>query len=213
MKPYLGPLYLLLTMLVLQFLTSNGILPSQDQQLEMLLSWVASGGLFLIFAIAVAEHTVGVNAYFPGAVIILLAMSATAGDYLRTIQTFMAIVLGQLVGYIISYMVGRVGRFEASSTSTQSLTSWKMFGFFLAFAHPHSGAATSFAFGASGRNAWQSGYCVLLFTICWSIFWTVMSVFGLGTLFATVGFDLVVYIFIAAWLVLIFWTQSATRRY
>lgn len=196
------PLVILVIVISIEIGARLSIIPSTNALVGWLSSAMVSAGPASIFVFSCLEHMVGINVYFPGALVILVGMSVTVDNANLILPTFGAIVLGQLTGYILSFYAGRIFDFRKASTrgarqgggraaSTVS---------FFTFAHPHSGALTAFSLGSSGAPFLIFFGSVTRALLFWSPFWAVVSYFGLLRVVDEAGWDLVFFTYLGIWL-------------
>ena len=208
MKPLLPPLSLILTVVILWLAQSWGVLPSTQTLLAIISDQVVMAGVIAIGVVAILENTVGLNTYFPGAVVILGVMAATYGDPAAGFKTFVSIVVGQSIGLCISWAVGvRFG--TATQSKIKSSDGWRSYLLLVAFWHPHSAAVTSFALGA--RHHSHALLIILGGCFVWSIFWALVMYFGLGSVVQEIGWDYVTIAVAIVWLAFELWSSWKSR--
>src|SRR2546423_8868445 len=93
----LPPIGLLAVVGILFAMAQFGMAPSPTALVEHLSHALGEGTSPFIFAAALIEGTVGVNAYFPGAFVILMAMASAHGLLARALRIFASIVGGAVV--------------------------------------------------------------------------------------------------------------------
>lgn len=197
------PTIILLVVLCLEVGAHFSFIPNTNEVAEWITLAIATVGLLGIFVFSIFEHSVGVNVYFPGALVILLGMSATADDASLILPTFFSIVAGQLVGYSISFFFGRYfdfsvmpqinGKVVGQRKAVRAIS-------FLTFAHPHAGAITAYSQGASGREYISFLKALLPTLFFWSVLWASVAYLGLLTIVEGTGWDVVFFTYLAIWI-------------
>jgi hypothetical protein len=195
-KRILPPVGLLLALFFLWLGEAYSIFPPVDQILNELGGLLWKVGWFAIVLIAAFENIVFLNVYIPGSIVILGVMTSTAGDPLAAVAVFTAILLGQLIGLLISEYIGsknyNVKGYDKSAKRIIYIT-------LLLFCHPHSASGTAFALGA---HQVRSRFMIIMIGCSiWSTFWGLLMYFGVGEFVRTIGWDYVTFIFAICWII------------
>ena len=193
------PIILLAIMISVDVAASFDLIRSSGDFFEYLSGIIRDSNRFYVFGFTILEHTVLLNVYFPGAIVIIVAMGATHGDILAAFATYIAILTGQIVGYAISYYAGKF----QSSRRDNSYSVAQQAGYFFTFAHPHSAALTCFILGTNNVKIYQFFILLIPSTIFWSLIWAVIAYFGLFELVGDLGWDYIFYSYLIIWIVLI----------
>lgn len=164
-----------------------GIIPSHEQIYQMTGSFFDKYGPLAVAPISFAENIIGVNAYFPGSVAILTAMTLTAGKPSIAIMTFFSIIIPSFCAHQINYLIGRRLRRREDGADqeinkdgrySQNLTANILF--MSTMWHPHFAALTSID---AGSQKMPYRRFILLFGFwftLWNIFWgATMYSFGI----------------------------------
>lgn len=192
------PLMLIAAVGILWIAQNFGLLPKTNVLLDYVSNEVIVGGVVAIAVVAMLENIVGLNTYFPGAVVILGVMAATYGDPAAGFKTFLAIVTGQISGLSVSRLIGL--RAMNSPDDLEHRASWTSLLLLVAFWHPHSAAATAFALGSRHHPRGQA--IVLVGCLIWSVFWALVMYFGVGSFIKEVGWDYITIGVAVIWLAL-----------
>ena len=164
-------------------LESIGIIPGQKWLMEGLSAFFDSHGLPAVAACSLIENVAGLNVYFPGAIVILTAMSLSAGDPARALATFAAIVLPSLLAHCFNFFLGRLGksgfgaRTKNRNTDRVEEASPSLVEFVLALWHPHTGAIVSIRSGAAGFPFRQFLLRLIPVSLAWNSFWGLLMYF------------------------------------
>lgn len=141
-----------------------------EAQAAWVIGYLRSASVVVIVAIAAIENIVGLTAWFPGSVAILVAMAATGGRPSRAIAVFAAIVIGAFVGQVVDFWYGRL---VARPPQRYSLGRTDITGAVLTYWHPQLGSIYSAQRGARGLQF--SSFVVLLalvwfpWNVCWGL--------------------------------------------
>ena len=203
MRRLLPPVTFLLFVLTLEAGAHFSIIPSTNEVADWIVVVIATAGLLGIFVFSIFEHSVGINVYFPGALVILLGMSSTTENAALVFPTFLSIVAGQFIGYSISFFLGRYFDFSVMLQLNGTIVGQRQAVraiSFLTFAHPHSGAITAYSQGTSGRS-YRSFIKTLLPTLLfWSVLWASVAYFGLLSIVNEAGWDVVFFSYLTIWI-------------
>jgi membrane protein DedA with SNARE-associated domain len=169
---------LLSFLLVLSALSTWGFIPPLGELTAQLNDLFDAHGVISIGIISFIENVIGLNAFFPGSIVILLAMSMTAGDPERALITFLFIYIPAVAAHNINYMLGVLG-FSASkpdegrrikTTSKSSIA----YLFAITFWHPHFTALSCLTAGAEGMKYRKFIFWFLSVSLPWNIFWALL---------------------------------------
>jgi len=167
----LPPIGLLAVVGILFAMAQLGIAPSPTDLVARLSHALGEGSALFIFAAALIEGTVGVNAYFPGAFVILMAMASAHGLLARALRIFVSIVGGAAVAQHLDFAIGR--RFAGSSEQPRTRR-WRLLRGALTYWHPQLGSAYSLQLG-SERTSYREFLLILAGTwLPWNLFWGVL---------------------------------------
>ena len=201
-----------MALLLIGLLSSLGWIPSVHELSDMLGRFFEKGGLPVIGMASFAENTIGLNVYFPGAIVILVAMALTAGDLPRALMTFLVILIPSMLAHLMNYGLGRWlgGRVNVeghtSGGDPSRFAKGRMWGLFLAsYWHPHLAAVTSYAAGTEGVGVGAFLRVFVVASLLWNSFWgIVMYNFG-EVAGATRNLIPLFYVYVVGWLLLGIW--------
>ena len=213
------PLALLALVLSLEALAALGILPSSDVLLSRLSRMLETWGLVVVVLFAFLENVVGFNVYFPGSVVLLAAMSLTAGNPLRAIQVWIAIVIPSIAAQQLNYVIGRVmrrswNRSGAPTATRPSFKSEKSLWLLSisTYWHPHFAAITSIECGARAVPYIKFLKSMLAASASWYVAWGLIMYFA-GALFASGGnWKILIIAYLSGWIVLEVVKELRERR-
>ncbi len=201
---------------LLKVLSSAGLTPSLEAMAAKLTALFVTGGLPIIGMASFAENLVGLNVYFPGAIVIVIAMSLTAGDLPRAFATYAAITGPAMGAQVLNYLAGRFfGNRLRPAAATESRRRggsgvWAVF--LTTFAHPHLAALTCFAAGSEGLRLRQFLVLLVVSGVLWSTAYATV-IYNLGAVAgATENLIPVFYSYAAVWLVWGIWAFFRDER-
>jgi hypothetical protein len=172
------------------------MIPRPAEVLESLASALGTANLRFIAVCAFVENLVIVNAYFPGAFVILFAMAATHGDHSRALITFATIAGMSVIAQHVNFFVGRLSRGRAG-VRTAAVGA---VGGLLNYWHPQLGALYSFRSGFSQSTYWQFLRAIGAWAT-WTLFWGVLM-YELGSVPLTGNsFVGIFVIYLVGWLI------------
>lgn len=203
-----APLFILIFVSVVNLLVHYKVIPPPSVLIVELKKWFGMYGLPLISAFAFLESIVGFNVYFPGSVVILVAMSLTAGRPYQAVLLWFLIVIPFIVGYNIDFLIGRLLSPHVGGSKSTDINlaarrgSWNLWILFLStFWHPHFAAVTSSACGASSISYKCFLRHLLPASLLWNSFWGV-TMYYLGRISnGNLDFTRTSYIFLIVWLI------------
>lgn len=166
-------------------LTAWGVIPPPEVLIEQIVHLFNRHGLPIVAFFSFVENVVGVNAYFPGSIVILSSMALTAGNPTLAVLTFLAIFIPALFAQVFSYLLGK--RFQTDDIVNESLPpaenknanskTWLVF--LSTFWHPHLAALTCIAAGSEGVAFKRFVKYLLPTSLVWNSFWGItMYTFG-----------------------------------
>lgn len=172
--PLIYPQLILLgVLIILEFLRWIGFIPPPSELLKFFNQLIASGGWWLLLLISFLEHLVGVNVYFPGSIVIFVAVSSFIGQPWSTVLAVLATMTGAILAHQINFFIGR--RFRSKNIATQNIPTqsvrWKYLGMASMFWHPHFGALSAIVAGREGVRYWTATTIIIVATIFWQTLW------------------------------------------
>jgi membrane protein YqaA with SNARE-associated domain len=157
-----------------------GVLPSKLVLLDALRESYLRYGAPFIFLVSAVENIVGVNAYFPGSIVILAGMAMTSGKPEVALLTWLMIWAGCIGGNVLDYHLGRWRKnpSDHSENPRRSLSGTVTL-YLLSMWHPHYGALSSAIVGAEGVGFSTFLFGMLIGSFVWYVFWGgVMYIIG-----------------------------------
>jgi membrane protein DedA with SNARE-associated domain len=185
-------------MLILYGLSWLSVIPSPSELSTVLSRLFFTYGLSLVAVASFLENLVIVASYFPGALVIVTAMTLTSGDPHRALLTYFAIVLPAIAANISSYAVGHLTRPNQVTTarSNKALTVW----YATTYWHPQLAGITAMASAVEGVSFGRYLQCFLPISLSWTIVWAVL-LYHLGrVLDVTELFIPLFYLYLGVWL-------------
>jgi len=85
--------------------------PSEEETVKLVTNWLTEYGLLIVLIGSLLEALLFVGFYFPGSVIIFLAV-ASSPNPISAIKAVLAVSLGMLLGYSLNYMLGKYGWYK-----------------------------------------------------------------------------------------------------
>ncbi len=199
------PLFLLVLVLVLDLFGYVGILPSSAELSTSLKFLFSQYGFVAVAILTFFENLAVLNFYFPGSVIILTAMTLTAGDPPRAILTYITYLFSALIAQHINFFWGLLlkGKNQPITISslprfTEKTTLWLRF--LILFSHPQLASLCSIQTGSEGHKYRKILPYLFISTFIWSTFWGLTMYFiGLWNS-ASIDFKYLTYLYVIAWL-------------
>jgi len=199
-------LIILAALLILFLLSAYGLIMDPESLTVSLRSYFVKYGIPIVIVVSFIENIIGVNIYFPGSITILTAMSLTAGNPSKAIQTWLAIVIPSTFSQIVDYSIGRQiaiklpirNKSETIKAKKRSNLSKGLL--FLGYWHPHFAALTSAACGKSQMPFARFLGILIVSSLFWNIFWGItMYYYGAFTTESSTLFILF-FLYILCWM-------------
>lgn len=168
------PLSVVALLITSHILGAYGLIVPPSVVIQFMTERLRSGSLLFVATLSFIEGVALLNAYFPGAGVILIAMASTAGDLNRAILIFTTIVVGSALAHQLNYWAGRLlvgGSLDRNAMAEASPTLLEAFA---SYWHPHSGSLYSLRSGSDGVSYRQFGFRFVLAFGTWNIFWGVL---------------------------------------
>jgi len=148
-----------------------------------------------IAACAFIENLVAVNAYFPGAFVILFAMASTHGKLQSAFLVFAVIATASGSAQHLNFFAGRWLRRRMGEQALHV----SFMGGLANYWHPQLGAVYSFRAGVSGATYRQFGRALAAF-VMWTCFWGILM-YQLGAVPISGGsFVTIFVVYLSGWL-------------
>lgn len=166
-------LVLLAVLSLLEAARAGGCIPPPAEILRVVGRLIAGGGWWLLLLVSFAEHLAGVNVYFPGSMVIFVAVSSLAGKPEAALLTVLATITGAVLAHQVNFFLGR--RLRGRSPTQQEVstrpTSWRRLGMAVMFWHPHLGALTAIVAGREGVRYRTAAVTIIVSTVFWQALW------------------------------------------
>jgi membrane protein DedA with SNARE-associated domain len=167
---------LLAVLVSLEICKKSGLIPPPSELLQALGGFLERGGWPLLLLVSFVEHLAGVNVYFPGSVVIFVAVSSLTGRPLLAIASVSATATGAILAHQVNYLLGRqFRRRPEQSVSSRPRARWQTVGVSLLYWHPHFGALASIAAGREGVRYGRAFAVIALATVVWQSVWGVVA--------------------------------------
>lgn len=201
------PLFLIIIISFLYFLSLIDIFPSPNSILNYLKDIILKYGVLVILIVSFIENLFGFNSYFPGAVIILTAMSLTKGKLEEAALTFLLIYFPVLIATCINYFSGQfIGiRMKVKAETKRSLRKKLLFTCW----HPYLASITSFQSGFNQIPFKVFFWNFIPISLMWNLFWAIIA-YNYGSVLTNNG-DFFLIIFLVYLLVWIFYEILSSR--
>ncbi|OGG77696.1 hypothetical protein A3F56_00370 [Candidatus Kaiserbacteria bacterium RIFCSPHIGHO2_12_FULL_55_13] len=197
-------------------------LPPQAEVIELARGYFQTYGLITVFICAMLEAMLLVGWYFPGSLVIVLAVVVAGNDIAQVIGVAVVTTLGFLVAYTFNYFMGEYGWYklfaalgfrEPLEKAQKQLTKYGPRAIFLTYWHPNLGALTATAAGILFVPFRTFIVYSIGATVVWDTFWTIVG-YTLGNTAITVIGPKFVVAFIALWIacIFIFRTKSEAAK-
>lgn len=152
---------------------SAGLIPPPAEILQSVGRLIAGGGWWLLLLVSFAEHLAGVNVYFPGSMVIFVAVSSLAGKPEAALLSVLATISGAILAHQVNFYLGR--RLRGRSLTQQEVstrpTSWRRWGMAVMFWHPHLGALAAIVAGREGMRYRTAAATIVVSTVFWQATW------------------------------------------
>lgn len=196
----------------LHALSVLGIIRDQAAMAESLRQFFRNEGLPAVGLVAFVESLVVVNLYFPGSVVILLAMSLSAGSVELAFVTYLWIVFPSAVAHVVNYGFGRFGGAKiAKLLDGYSGGEPSTIGFVLASGHPHTAALASVHAGWSRMPVARYFSRFIPLSVAWCTFWAIVMYNMDGVAGGVTDYWIyLVYAYLILWMCWDFWRRRGT---
>lgn len=178
MKRYLYfvrmPLSIITIYLLFYLIFYFEILPPLSEIEKYLLLYYKEYGLYAVGFLSFIENLPAVNAYFPGSIAILTAMSITNGNPLLGFQTYLTIYFFAFISYNISFFIGKFFVSKDLKKNSTSNNKSLFLLFFSTFWHPHSASLTSLGVGSEGITYRKFLIYTIIVSFFWNSFWALL---------------------------------------
>lgn len=191
-------LILLVFVVALLAMGHYGVIPSPEEMLDRLKRLFDQYGVAIVALFSFLENIPGLNAYFPGSIVILSAMAMTAGHPGKAISTFSFIVVSSFIAYHVSYFVGR--RSLASVGPKHQSHLLYIASFFGHMWHPHFAALKCLKSGKDRLTYKRFITYLVPCSLFWNCFWgiTMYNYGGLSTKMNSLIYLFILYLVIWA---------------
>jgi len=147
------PISALIFYLSILALWKTGIIPSPNNILQFLESLYGSYGLIGLFIASLLEGIVYLGLYFPGSLIVTLAVILSDGSFLSLLSISLVVATALTVSAFVSYLLGRrIIKNKIAKTLLTKRSSKEFRWFVLAMIHPNTLGFYSFSWGVKGGS-------------------------------------------------------------
>jgi membrane protein DedA with SNARE-associated domain len=187
MQKLLFPLLLLAGLIVLVLIYQILDLPTNEELVEIVKVYFKLYGYPVLFFSALIEAIPGINLYYPGSTIILLAAAFSKSGQLNIVGVVFLTTLAFMLAYLFNYWIGKRGihrffiRFGLSESLEKTRIKIEKHGnkwIWISFVHPNLGALTAVSFGILKISLNKFVPHSLAALILWNTFWGALSYFG-----------------------------------
>ena len=223
LKTIKAPLIILFVIIFLEILAYYQVIPTIDEITVIITDAVENSGLLVVGLISFLENLVGLNVYFPGSVIILIAMTQTAGDPQRAFVTYLVIYAFAFMAYNVNFLIGKYYFKSVDEIKEKKLpyiddkkykNMW--FQFLTTFWHPHFAAVTCLYVGSKGYRYMEILKYMVVASFIWNSLWAIVLYnVGLVTKTTSLNFKGLVYLYLIGWIILEtykYYKKSRKRR-
>jgi len=190
-------LFVVLIIIVFYILEySNLILPEKELE-RIIVEYLNSYGILLLFFISFFENLMGINIYFPGSVAILFGMANTAGNPKLAFFTFASIFIGSLLSNLINVTIGKrlhLGNKETRLPSLKNLL--------LSLWHPHFASISALTIGKLNKPYISYMKFFIPISFLWNMFWGLFMYFIGSVSNKTMEFmNIIFFIYLFLWII------------
>ena len=167
-------------------------LPPEEEIIEIARFYFDKYGLAILLVSALVEGTVLVGWYYPGSLIIFLAVILAGKDVLRVTEAVVVITVGLFFAYIINFLLGKYGwyrlllRFglrEALEDAKARVTRHGLVAIFMSYWQPNLAALVATSVGILDLSFKKFVVYSLVAVVLWNTFWGALVYFvGEGAL-------------------------------
>ena len=183
-------------------------LPPRNEVIQMASLYFDRYGFITILIAAIIEATLLLGWYFPGSLVIVVGVVIAGDDLHEVVGVFLATTLGFWIAHTFNYFVGKYGWYkllaalgfrEALAKAQAQVLRFGPRALFFTNFHPNLGALTATAAGILQMPFRLFLASMLVATILWDTFWTII-----GYSFGAYSIELIgpkfVVPFIAVWI-------------
>jgi membrane protein DedA with SNARE-associated domain len=183
-------LIVLIIFIVLSVLGYLHLIPNSIELLHFFIANIQKFGIPLIFVASLFENAIGINTYFPGAIVIFSGMAITKGNLMAALLTFLAIYCSTIVANCINFFIGKYAASKIKEDKPKVL--WV----FMAknLWHPYLASIASFKLGFSNVSFHLFFFNFVAVSFFWNLFWGIIAYHFGGLL--TSDPELFIYLFI-----------------
>jgi membrane protein DedA with SNARE-associated domain len=198
-------------------------LPSEEETIMIVTSWLREYGLWVVLIGSIIETLLFVGFYFPGSVIIFLSV-ALSPDPLQAVKAIITVSLGMLIGYSINYLLGKYGWYKVFlklgmkggiENAKIKMEKNDLRYIFYTYWNPGLGSFTSTAAGVIQMNYSRLLLLMIFAVAIWNTFWGVLVYSLRESALALLDFTLILKI-IGIWIVfevcLLIWKKFSSSR-
>ncbi len=202
-KSVRSSLFFLIVFILFHYLSKSDSVLSIEEIALLVKEFFERYGLIAVGTLSFIENIVGVNAFFPGSIVILTAMAMTAGDPLLGLFTYFTIFSFAIISYHLNFFLGKYLSYKNPSTEKDlsKKTQIELWLWYLStFWHPHFTAITCVITGSEGFSYKWFFSRMIIAGFLWNSFWGI-TMYNFGSI-AKENYDLtiIMYIYFIGWL-------------
>ncbi|MEK6812066.1 MAG: VTT domain-containing protein [Nanoarchaeota archaeon] len=195
-------------------------LPTQDKFMDLILNFMNTQNIFLIFLIALVEGGLILGQYSPGGIVIFLSIMSAEGNIPKMILLLSVISLAYLLAYSLDYLFGyyvvetvikKLG-FEKKVERYRKLLDKNVFStIFFSYAETNIASLVAVSSGLLKIPFKKFIYFSVISVIFWNTFWAVVLYFFGNAILSIFGTTYLV-IILAIWVLIVFYNNFLKKE-
>ena len=195
-------------------------LPTQDKFMDLILNFMNTQNIFLIFLIALVEGGLILGQYSPGGIVIFLSIMSAEGNIPKMILLLSVISLAYLLAYSLDYLFGYYGvetvikklGFEKKVERYRKLLDKNVFStIFFSYAETNIASLVAVSSGLLKIPFKKFIYFSVISVIFWNTFWAVVLYFFGNAILNIFGTTYLV-IILAIWVLIAFYNNFLKKE-
>ena len=195
-------------------------LPTQDKFMDLILNFMNTQNIFLIFLIALVEGGLILGQYSPGGIVIFLSIMSAEGNIPKMILLLSVISLAYLLAYSLDYLFGYYGvetvikklGFEKKVERYRKLLDKNVFStIFFSYAETNIASLVAVSSGLLKIPFKKFIYFSVISVIFWNTFWAVVLYFFGNAILSIFGATYLVVI-LAIWVLIAFYNNFLKKE-
>jgi len=196
------------------------ILPTQQGFLDLVLNFINTQSIFIIFLIALIEGGLILGQYSPGGVVIFLSIVSAQGDISKISLLILVITLAYLLAYSLDYLLGYYGinalfkkfGFEKQIERYRKSLDKNAFNtVFFSCADTNLASIVSAAAGTLKISFKKFFLYAVISVVFWNIFWAIVLYFFGNAILSVFGFTYFI-IILVIWISLAFYRNFLKKE-